>query len=96
MGNPLSPLLTQIFLDSLESKISKNPLFKKLNYWHRYVADVLACFTGTDRQLTVFLEYINNLHNNIKFTIENEINNSINFLDLTISRDNDKHIFNFS
>lgn len=92
MGNPLSPLLAEIFMDSLEDKISKH-IFKKFIYWYGYVDDVLACFTGTDRQLTQFLEFINNIHPNIKFTIEKEINNSINFLDLTICRVKNKHEF---
>lgn len=93
MGNPLSPLLAEIFMDSLENKISKHPLFSKFVYWYRYVDDILACFTGTDRQLQLFLDYINNIHPNIKFTIEIENNNSINFLDLTISRKENKHVF---
>lgn len=93
MGNPLSPLLSEIFMNFIESKISEHSLFKKFIYWYRYVDDVLACFTGTDRQLKIFCEYINNLHANIKFTTEEETNNSINFLDLTITKYNNKHTF---
>lgn len=93
MGNPLSPLLAEIFMDYIESIISKNPLFEKFIYWYRYVDDVLACFTGTERQLDNFLDFINSIHNNIKFTIEKEHNNSINFLDLSINKINNKHNF---
>ena len=93
MGNPLSPLLAEIFMDFLENQISKHPLFNQFIYWHRYVDDILTCFVGTERQLKYFLNYINNLHNNIQFTIEKEIDKSINFLDLTIKRENNKHIF---
>lgn len=93
MGNPLSPLLAEIFMDNIESIISKHPLFKKFIYWYRYVDDVLACFIGTERQLDQFLEFINNIHNNIKFTIEKEINSSINFLDITIKKSENKHDF---
>lgn len=93
MGNPLSPLLAEIFMDFIESEIKKHPLFKKFLYWHRYVDDIFTCFTGTDRQLNIFTDFINNIHNNIKFTIETETNNSINFLDLTIKKQNNQHIF---
>ena len=93
MGNPLSPLLAKIFMDHLENIICKHPLFKQFIYWHRYVDDILTCFTGTDRQLTQFLEFINTIHNNIKFTIEKEVDKSINFLDLTITRENNTHNF---
>lgn len=93
MGNPLSPLLAEIFRDSLESIIMNHPLFKKFLYWYRYVDDVLTCFIGTETQLNQFIELINNLHPNIKFTIEREIDNSIDFLDLTIKKENNKHNF---
>ena len=75
-------------MDNLENKIFKNTLSKKFLYWYRYVDDILACFIGTDRQLQTFLNFINNLHSNIEFTLETEQNNSINFLDLTITKNN--------
>ena len=93
MGNPLSPLLAEIFMNSLEEHVSKNPLFKQFIYWYRYVDDILTCFTGTDRQLSQFLTLLNNFHPNIKFTIEEETNRSINFLDLTITNQNGSHMF---
>lgn len=93
MGNPLSPLLAEIFMDNLEKIIHKHPMSNKFIYWYRYVDDIIANFTGTTRQLDSFLTFINSVHSNIKFTIEMEQNNSINFLDLTISKINNKHDF---
>ena len=93
MGNPLSPLLAEIFMDNLEDKISKNKIFQKFTYWYRYVDDILAAFVGTQRQLNVFFDFINELHPNINFTMEIESNNSINFLDLTISKHSNFHDF---
>ena len=52
MGNSLSPLLAQIFMNSLEEHFRKNPLFKQFIYGYRYVDDILTCFTGTDGQLS--------------------------------------------
>lgn len=93
MGNPLSPLLAEIFMNNLEETIHKSDLHNLFLYWYRYVDDILTCFIGTNRQLSKFLNFINNIHPNIKFTIEEEINNSINFLDLQISKINHKHEF---
>jgi len=85
MGDPLSPLLANLFMDHFEQLLSQSELFKKhITFWYRYVDDVLAGFVGTDRQLNNFLKHLNSLHPKIKFTLETEKDNKINFLDLTI------------
>ena len=38
-------------------------------FYVRYVDDILAVFSNPD-SINPFLNYINNLHNNIKFTVE--------------------------
>ena len=93
MGNPLSPLLAEIFMDNLERKIRKQPFFKNVIFWYRYVDDIFCAIRGTNRQIDKFLEFLNKLHPNIEFTVEFENNSSINFLDLTISRDNNGLVF---
>lgn len=89
MGSPLSPLLSEIFMASLEKKIfnsSINFINKNVFYWARYVDDIFCIWLGTDRQLDMFLAYINSFHQQIQLTLEIEKQNSINFLDLSISR----------
>lgn len=93
MGNPLSPLLAEIFMNNLEEKIYSHPISKQFLYYFRYVDDILVCFKGTDRQLSTLQQFLNTLHPNITFTTELEENNSLNFLDLTLTKDNNKHIF---
>lgn len=93
MGSPLSPLLAEIFMDDLETKFHNNKWSKAFVYWYRYVDDILVCFTGTNRQLNNILQFINSLHPSITFTMEEEIDKSLNFLDLTITRTLDKHKF---
>ena len=93
MGNPLSPLSAEIFMNDLENKIEQLPFFKYFKFWYRYVDDILACFIGTKRQLDSLVSSINKLHKNIAFTLEVEQNNSINFLDLTISKVNSRLSF---
>ena len=38
-------------------------------------------------------QYINTIHHKLKFTLETEQNNSINFLDLTINKTNNTHTY---
>ncbi|XP_052746613.1 uncharacterized protein LOC128199716 [Bicyclus anynana] len=91
MGSPLSPLMADIFMDDFENKnIVKN---NHILYYYRYVDDIIICWTGTDRQLDVFVDKLNNLHPKIKFKLEIEQNNSLNFLDVTITRVNNRHHF---
>lgn len=45
-------------------------------------------FIERNENATETPNYITNIHTNIKFTLEIEINNMINFLDLTINRHN--------
>lgn len=86
MGSQLSPLLSNIFMDDIENKIFNNLNINrnKIIFWKRYVDDVLCIWKGTPIEIKQFLEQINNIHKNIKFTMEMEIDNSINFLDLKI------------
>ncbi|KAK5650241.1 hypothetical protein RI129_001270 [Pyrocoelia pectoralis] len=78
-------LLANFFIDHLETKIALIPEFTHVALWKRYVDDILCIWTGTPQELTQFHDKINTI-SNIKFTLETENNNSINFLDLTITR----------
>ena len=49
--------------------------------------DIFAMFKKRDHVKT-FLRYIDSRHRNIKFTCEEEKNNKISFLDISISRNN--------
>ncbi|XP_072381211.1 uncharacterized protein [Diabrotica undecimpunctata] len=92
MGSCLSPLLADIFMDHLESThIMKNP---EILHWFRYVDDCLVFISGNSNSADLLLSKINQIHPNIKFTMELESSQSINFLDLTITRLNDH--FDFS
>jgi hypothetical protein len=93
MGSPLSSILAEIFLNHVENKYlwsENNRLKNKIVFYHRYVDDTIVLFDGTKRQLKMLGSFLNNLHKNLKFTLEEENNKSLNFLDLTISRTADK------
>ena len=86
MGSPLAPIIADIFMDSFEEEIlgSGCPLVEKVEYWLRYVDDVLCLWKGTETELSDFLAFINSLHSTIQFPLEVG-GHEINFLDLTIN-----------
>ena len=85
MGSPLGPTFANIFLSYHESKWLSQcpPQFQPLLY-KRYVDDLLIIFSHQSHA-PLFLEYLNKQHNNIKFTLETETNNSLPFLDILIT-----------
>ena len=55
----------------------------KPKFYLRFVDDILAAF-GNEQDSLDFLNFLNNRHPNIKFTIEKQNNHSIAFLDVFI------------
>ena len=60
----------------------------KPKFYLRYVDDILAAFDNEQDSLN----FLNNRHPNIKFTIEKQINHSITFLDVFISGINNQNL----
>jgi hypothetical protein len=54
--------------------------------YYRYIDDILIIYNSHETDIENTLYEFNNIHPNIKFTIEKEVNNTINFLDLSISK----------
>ena len=91
MGSPISSLIAEIFLQQYEDTNIKHLLdTKKLAYYVRYVDDILIIFDTTKINLHTVNMYISNIHSNIKLNTTYEEHNSIDFLDLTISRQHKK------
>ena len=86
MGFPLIPSLANAFLEHYEQIwLNYCPHEFKPVYDKRYVDDIFVLFRSP-HHLKKFNEYLNTKHNNIKFTSEKEINGSLPFLDVLISR----------
>ena len=68
MGSPLGPSLANFFLGNLEKVNIMNSPYAP-SFYSRYIDDICAIFTNTDN-IECFLKFINELHANIKFTIE--------------------------
>ena len=85
MGSPLGPVLANIFMGHHEKLWLEQYPGQGLLFYRRYVDDIFYLFEHKE-QVQEFLEYINNQHPNIKFTCEEEENNKLPFLDVSISK----------
>ena len=83
MGNPLSPVLANFFLEHVETDLLNSFSGSSPKLWVRYVDDVLA-FVDSSFILDDFLNFLNALYPTLCFTHEWESNNSIAFLDVLI------------
>ena len=77
---------------------STNPCFSSSEFkpviYRRYVDDTFLLFRSK-HHIEKFRNYLNRQHRNIKFTSETENENSVSFLDIKITRDNNIHDFEF-
>ena len=67
-----------------ESKWLNENSLNKPKFYLRCIDDILAAFDNEQGSLK-FLNILDNMHPNIKFTIQKQINHSIAFLDVFIS-----------
>ena len=86
MGSPLGPTFANCFLSFHEENwLDDCPLSFKPLYYRRYVDDTFLLFKDP-LHIPKFQDYLNNKHKNIKFTVEQETENKLPFLD--VMRDN--------
>ena len=88
MGNPLSCVLANLFLEHVESELLPAYMGVKPLLWKRYVDDVL-CLVSPDFRLDDFLNFINSFYPSLKFTFEWSCDGKIAFLDILIHNCND-------
>ena len=86
MGLPLGPTFANIFMSYHEVNWLKNcPATFKPELYKRYVDDTFLLFRSPEHPKQ-FLDYLNNQHPNIKFTMELEEQNKLSFLDLNVEK----------
>ena len=92
MGSPLGPTLANVFMCHFENIWLENcpSHFKPIAY-RRFVGDTFLLFRSKDH-VEKFRNYLNKQHKNIKFTSEIEENGSLSFLNIKISRENNKFV----
>ena len=90
MGSPLGPTLGNLFFVNYESKWLKECSVQFApKYYPRYVDNIFLLFNAKDH-VKKFLRYGNSRHPNIKFTCEEENDNKTSFLDISITRTENK------
>ncbi|CAF1155458.1 unnamed protein product [Didymodactylos carnosus] len=73
MGSPLAPILANLFMKKLENEHILIPGNDRIiKTWIRYVDDIFVILNGGENDALVLLDTINQLHKQIKFTLEIE------------------------
>jgi hypothetical protein len=87
MGAPTSSVLSEIYLQSLEHTIIFDILIRqKIIGYYRYLDDILLVYDTRLTEIEQVLHHFNRTNKGIQFTLEQEQNNSIHYLDLIITR----------
>lgn len=90
MGTPLAAIFAEIFMADLEEKYLPGLLNSdnsKLLAWRRYVDDTFTIFKA-DADANDVRELLNTFDPCIKFTVEQEVDNTLPFLDVLVKRHN--------
>ena len=89
MGSPVSGILAEIYLQYLEETYIKHCLEnKEMTYYKRYVDDILIIFDQNKTDEHTIHNFMNNIDKHLDFKISTEVHNITNYLDLSISRNN--------
>jgi hypothetical protein len=95
MGAPTSAILSEIYLQNLEcTKIIKMLTDNNILGYFRYVDDIHIVYNDAFTDIHEVYKTFNSLAPTIKFTRENENDNKINFLDMTIHKERNSFSFN--
>lgn len=86
MGNPLSPLIAEVFMANFEMTLKEWGILPRI--WHRYVDDIYAVVHMSE--VNDILEILNGQFETIKFTCEQENDQKLPFLDLELQRKDNK------
>ena len=85
MGGPASSTTAEIYMQAYECTAITTALHLP-KVWEQFVDDVYSILKRT--HLENFFHHINNLHQNITFTMEEEINRELVVLDTFLKRNN--------
>jgi hypothetical protein len=92
MGSPISSTLAEIYLQYLEEKHIKHCLeHKDVIYYKIYVDDLLIIYDQSSIKVDKILNFINDIDDHLEFKISEEVNNTMQYPDLS-NRRNDNNI----
>lgn len=86
MGNPLSPLIAELFMAMFETTLKNDGKLPRI--WLRYVDDIFAIVRKSE--LNSLLTLLNEQYETINFTTEKEADRELPFLDLLVRNENGK------
>lgn len=87
MGSSLVLILSYLWMQKMERKLNRFSTNKPI-IWIRYVDDVYCLFDIPRTKIIEFHSRINRWHKNLNFTIVFELNDSLAFLDVLVTRKN--------
>jgi hypothetical protein len=91
MGSPISGTIAELMLQHIESQHIKYLIETgNITYYTRYVDDIFIVHNSTKTTIEEIQSYTDHIHKNPKFTITQENNKQINFLDVLITRQEQK------
>ena len=92
MGSPLRPTLANVFMCHFGNiwVVNYYAHFKPIVY-RPFVDDTFLIFQIKDL-VEKFKNYLTKQHKNVKFTSETEENDSLSFLDITVTRENNNFV----
>jgi len=89
MGSPISSIIAEVLLQCIEETYVKQWLdSKETAYYKRHVDDILIIYDRSKTDEQQILQEFNKIDKNIQFKISTEENNTINYLDISIHRNN--------
>ena len=91
MGSPISSLIAEIFIQHYENTYLKHILdAKNIRYYTKYVDDILIIYDKNRINHESITQQINQIHKDMRFNSTHKTINTINFLDLQITRNTQK------
>ena len=85
MGSPISVIMANLVMESIENRMLKD-FASPPRIWIRYIDDTFVVLKKTE--VVSFYKLINKIEDSIKFTVEQEVDNAIRFLNILIIRNN--------
>ena len=84
MGSPVSSVVANIFMEHVEETALVTAKELKPRIWRRYVDDVFSVLKRV--HVAAFLNHLNQVDEQINFTIEEEENSRLPFMDVNVER----------
>jgi hypothetical protein len=87
MGEPSSGPIAEFFLQHIEhTRLARLSTEHKIVNYFPYVDDILLIFDSSHTDIQTILDDFNTVHPKLKFTAEMEVNNMINYQNITIHK----------